>query len=41
MFSRNDLPAIKDGTNVINLDDRMSKVIDDRNTAAYFDSLGI
>ena len=47
VFSRNNLPKIKDGEYVINLDDKNSKVIHwvslviDRNGAAYFDSFRI
>ena len=46
-FSRNDLPRIKDGEFVINLDDKKSKrthcvlLFIDINTAVYFDSFGI
>ena len=45
--SRNNLPRIKDGADVINLDDKNSKGTHwissfiDRNTAVYFDSFGI
>ena len=47
VFSRNDLPRIKDGEYVIDLDDENNKVTHwnslflDRNTAVYFDSFGI
>ena len=47
VFSRNDLSIIKDGAYVINLNDKKSKrkqwdlLFADRNTAVYFDSLGI
>ena len=47
VFSRSDLPRIKDGEYVINLDDENNKVTHwnslfvDRNTAVYFDSFGI
>ena len=47
VFSRNDLPKIKDGAFVINLDDKKSKgtpwssLFIDKNTALYFDSFGI
>ena len=43
-FSRSNLPTIKDGSYVINLDDKNSKgaqcvsLFIDRNTAVYFDS---
>ena len=46
-ISRNNLPRIKDGTYVINLDDKKSQGVHwvsffiDRNTAVYFDSFGI
>ena len=46
-FSRDNLPRIKDGAYVINLDDKKSKgthwisLFIDRNTAVYFDSFGI
>ena len=46
-FSRNNLPRIKHGTYVINLNDKKSKgthwvsLFIDRNTAVYFDSFGI
>ena len=46
-FSRNNLPGIKNGSYVINLDGKKSKgthwvsLFMNRNTAAYFDSLGI
>ena len=42
VFSRNNLPRIKDGTYLINFDDKKSKgthwvsLFIDRNTAAYF-----
>ena len=44
---RNNLPRIKDGAYVINLDEKKSKgthclsLLIDRNTAVYFDSFGI
>ena len=47
VFSRNDLPRIKDGEYVIDLDDENNKVTHwnslfvDRNTAVYFDYFGI
>ena len=47
VFSRNNLPRIKDGAYVINLDDRNSKgthwvsLFIDKNIAIYFDSFGI
>ena len=47
VFSRNNLPRIKDGAYVINLDDKNSKrthwvsVFIDRNLAVYFDSFRI
>ena len=47
VFSRNDLPRIKHGEYVIDLDDENNKVTHwnslfvDRNTAVYFDSFGI
>ena len=47
IFSRNNLPRIKDGAYVINLNDKKSKgkhwvsLFIDRNTAVYFDSFGI
>ena len=47
VFSRNNLPRMKDGKYVINLDDKNSKgthwvsLFIDRNTALYFDSFGI
>ena len=47
VFSRNNLPRIKDGAYVINLDDRNSKgthwvsLFIDKNLAIYFDSFGI
>ena len=47
VFSRNNLPRIKDGTYFINLDDKNSKrahwvlLFIDRNTAIYFHSFGI
>ena len=47
VFSRNNLPRIKDGAYVINLDDKKSKETNwislfiDRNTALHFDSFGI
>ena len=47
VFSRNNLPTIKDGAYIINLDDKNSKGTHcvtlniDKNTSAYFDSLGI
>ena len=47
VFSRDNLPRIKDGPYVINLDDHQSKgtqwvsLFIDRNTAVYFDSFGI
>ena len=46
-FSRDNLPRIKHGAYVINRDDKQSKgthwvsLFIDRNTALYFDSLGI
>ena len=46
-FSRNNLPRIKDGVYVIDLDDKNSKgthwlpLFIDRNTTVYFDSFGI
>ena len=46
-FSRDNLPRIKDGAYVINLDDKKSKgtrwisLFIDRNKAVYFDSFGI
>ena len=46
-FSRNNLPRIKHGTYVINLNNKKSKgthwvsLLIDRNTAVYFDSFGI
>ena len=46
-FSRNNLPGIKDGSYVINLDGKKSKgthwvsLFMNRNTAACFDTLGI
>ena len=47
VFSRNNLPRIKDGAYVINLDDKKGKgthwvsVFIDRSLAVYFDSFGI
>ena len=47
VFSRNNIPRIKDGTYVINLDDKKNKgthwvlTFIDRKKAVYFDSLGI
>ena len=47
VFSRNNLPWIKDGANVIDLEDRKCKakhwvsLFLDKNTAVYFDSFGI
>ena len=47
LFSRDNLPKIKDGTYIINLDDKQSKgthcdsLFIERNTVAYFDSYGI
>ena len=47
VFSRENLPTIKDGAYAINLNDKQSKgtrwvsLFIDRNTAVYFDSLGI
>ena len=47
MFSRDNLPRIKDGVYVINLDDKQSKgmhwvfLFIGRNMAVYFDSIGI
>ena len=47
VFSRNNLPRIKDGAYVINLDDKHSKgkrcdsLFIDANTAVNFDSFGI
>ena len=47
VFSRHNLPRIKDGAYVINLDDRNSKgthwvsLFIDKNIAIYFDSFGI
>ena len=47
VYSRDNLPRIKDGINVINLDDKESKgkywvsLFIDKNTAAYFDSFGV
>ena len=47
VFSRNNLPRIKDGAYVINLDDRNSKgthwvsLFIDKNIAIYFDFFGI
>ena len=47
LFQKNNLPRIKDGAYVINLDDKNSKethwvsLFIDRNTAIYFDSFGI
>ena len=47
VFSRNNLPRIKDWAYVINLDDRNSKgthwvsLFIDKNIAIYFDSFGI
>ena len=47
LFQKNNLPRIKDGVYVINLDDKNSKethwvsLFIDRNTAIYFDSFGI
>ena len=47
VLSRNNLPRIKEGVYVINLDDKNSKgthrvsLFIDRNTAVYFDSFGI
>ena len=47
VFSRNNLPRIKDEAYVINLDDKKSKgthlvsLFIDRNIAVYFDSFGI
>ena len=47
VFSRNNLPTIKDGAYVINLDDKNSKgthwgsLFIDRNATVYFDSFGI
>ena len=47
IFSKNNLPKIKDGVYVINFYDQKSKethrisLFIDRNTAAYFDSFGI
>ena len=44
VFSRNNLPKIKDGAYIINLDDKNSKgthwvsLFIDRNVAVYFDS---
>ena len=46
-FSRNNLPRIKDGTYVINLDDKNSKrtnwvsLLIEQNAALYFDSFGM
>ena len=46
-FQTNNLPRIKDGTYVINFDNKNSKgthwvlLFIDRNTAVYFDSIGI
>ena len=47
IFSKNNLPRIKDGLYVINLDDKSRKgthwvsLFTDRNTVVYFDSFGI
>ena len=47
VFSRNNLPTIKDGAYVINLDDKNSKgthwgsLFINRNATVYFDSFGI
>ena len=47
VFSRNNLPTIKDGAYVINLDDKNSKgthwgsLFIDRNAMVYFESFGI
>ena len=47
VFSRDNLPRIKDGVYVIDLDDKQSKgthwvsLFNDRNTVAYFDSLKV
>ena len=47
LFSRNNLPSIKDGAYIINLDDKKNKgthwvsLFINRNTAVYFDSFGI
>ena len=47
VFSRNNLPKIKDGAHIKNLDDKNSKethwisLFVDRNLAVYFDSFGI
>ena len=47
VFSRNNLPRIKDGANVISLDEKHSKgtycvsLFIDRNVVVYFDSFGI
>ena len=46
VYSRDNLPRIKDGTYIINFDDKQSKrthwvsLFIDRNTAVYFDSFG-
>ena len=46
VFSKDDLPRIKDGEYSINLDDKQSKgtywisIFIDKNTAVYFDSFG-
>ena len=46
VFSRNNLPIIKDGSHVINLDDKQCKgkhwisLFIDRHMAMYFDSFG-
>ena len=47
VFSRNNLPRIKEGAYVLNLDDKKSKgthwvaLFIDRNLVVYFDSFGI
>ena len=47
VFSRNNLPRIKDGAHVINLDDKKSKgthwvsLFINRNIAVYFETSGI
>ena len=47
VFSRDNLPRIKDGAYVINFDDKQSKgthwvsLFINKNTAVYFDSIGI
>ena len=47
VFSKNNLPRIKDGTYVINLDDKYIKgthwisLLIDRNFAIYFESFGL